>query len=223
ARPLRGSARLGGGSGPVTPKPSIVDSGIAAATCHRQVGLVLQKGKNLRAGCRFALRVVRTPEEFQEMEKERVEKGVEWARYEMPAPDELDLDLAAYPGLVQAPPKPTGQEAGKTGPDGDVPARLPGIAAVPEAAAAGSGDDDKGGAGGGGGSGDADYDLSNLWVALQGWVKHDVEDTEVRLQPRGALADHPAAAGALVAGRAPTVGGGGDDADAGSTKDDSTD
>lgn len=56
-------------------------------------------------------------------------------------------------------------------------------------AASGGGD----GGGGGGGHGDADGDLSNLYVALQGWVRHEVDDAEVRLRPRGA-----GAAGAVV-------------------------
>lgn len=200
----------------MTAKPAVVDSGITAATCHRQVGLVLQKGKDLRAGCRFALRVVRTPEEFKEMERERVEKGVEWARYEMPAPDELDLDLAAYPGLVQAPPVQAEEKTAAGKGDDDPARRLPGIAAA-AAPEAGSGD---GGKGGGGADDDADdVDLSSLWVALQGWVKHDVGDAEVRLQPRGA----DAGTTLVAAGRAATAAAPGAGADAEGMQDDSTD
>ena len=208
-RSLRGSARTGGGSGSVAgwsvssdappPEPVVVDSEFRAATCHRQVGLVLQKGKTLRAGCRFALRVAKTPEDLQAMAEERAETGVEWAKYEMPG-DDLELDLEAYPGLVLPPPPQNAAAAG----DGDL---LPGVTgAAPPAAGSTEGPQGKEGSGGAAsrdGDADEDGDLSNLYVALQGWVRHDVNDAEVRLRPRGA---GTGAAGAVVVSGATTGG-----------------
>lgn len=169
------------------PEPAVVDSEFRAATCHRQVGLVLQKGKSLRAGCRFALRVAKTPEDLEAMSEERAKTGVEWAKFEMPG-DDLELDLEAYPGLVLPPPPPPQDAAGAgDGGGGDF---LPGVAGAAPAK------DGSGGSASGDGDADADGDLSNLYVALQGWVRHEVDDPEVRLRPK--VADTGAAAGAVV-------------------------
>ncbi|CAM9671614.1 unnamed protein product, partial [Ectocarpus sp. 12 AP-2014] len=207
ARAVRGSARLGGGSGGGSggggggwstssdasprPEPTVVDSDCVAASCHRQVGLVMQRGKSLRVGCRFALRVAETLEDERAIEKERAEGGVQWSRFEMPADDELDLDLGAYPGLMVGASKPRGLEeqqsaTGEAGGEDDG-VLLPGIAAAPPAAAGAEKAASSSGDGNGDGDGDGECDVSSLFVALQGWTKHDVDDPEVRFQPRGAV------------------------------------
>lgn len=220
----RGSARLGGGSGsvgggewPTSSGPlklSVANSELARATGDRQVGLLLQKSNVARAGCHFAFRVARTPEDVQDMVREREETGVEWTKYEVPD-DDLELDFEAFPGLVQAPlprkKKPPPQVlditggvsigdsgGGVVGGGGDL---LRGAVDVEQKEASGDG-------GGGGGSDGDDDDLSNLYVALQGWVKHDVGDNEVVLRPLDAAAVKPAGAGAVVAAAAGAAGAG---------------
>lgn len=209
----RGSARLGGGSGSVgdgewsasPPKLTVVDSELARGTGDRQVGLLLQKSNTVRVGCRFAFRVARTPEDVQDMVRERAATGIEWAKYEVPD-DDLELDFEAYPGLVQAPlprkkppPRLLEIEGGSSssnsggGVVGDSADILPGT---------GDGEQKEASGDGGGGGSDGEDDLFNLYVALQGWVKHDVGDAEVVLRPRGAAAVKPAFAGAVAAAAA---------------------
>ena len=206
AVPGRRSGRLSGGASSPLPEPAVVDHELKAATCHRQVGLVLQKGNTLRAGLRFAFRVARTPEDIQAMAKERAETGVEWAKYEVPG-DDLELDLEAYPGLVLPPPPPPLEEqgqkvgAGGGGGGGDGGVLLPGISGPAAGAEEGAQTEMSGDGGGDAADDDADADVSNLYVALQGFMAHDVNDPEVRLRPRGTGSD------ALVAAAASSEGG----------------
>ncbi|CAM9790447.1 unnamed protein product, partial [Laminaria digitata] len=178
----------GGGSGsgwsassePGLPEPSVVDSGFKTATGHRQVGLLLQRGNKLRAGCRFALRVAETPEEVDAIRAERAETGVAWTKYEVP--DDIELDRKAYPGLLTADSvgggSGGGPGAGASGGGSNGGVSLPGAGAMVVHAGGG------GGGGGGGGSGGEEDVTSKLYVALQGWVNHDMNDAEVGFRAR---------------------------------------
>lgn len=90
---------------------------------------MLQKG-HLRAGCRFALRVAKTPEDYAAIQDEIASHGVEWTKYEVPE----DLDREDFPGLRTA--------------ASDGPAASAGTAGTAAGAAVGVYD------GGGGGGGD---------------------------------------------------------------------
>ena len=144
-----------------------------------QVGLVLQRGKKIRAGCRFALRMAETPEEIAALWTERAETGIEWTKYEVP--DDIELDRDAYPGLLMAASSSSDGGSG-AGMGAGVGASGSSNGGVPMLEAGSVDVDADGGWGGGGGEvGDV---LSTLYVALQGWVKLDVDDPEVGFRQR---------------------------------------
>lgn len=146
-----------------------------------QVKLLVQKG-NLRAGCRFALRVAETNEDVAALEADRAENGVEWTKFEaLPCEELIDVDRDAFPGLKQA----EGVCGG--GADAGNGARcLPAVGAVGGEGVLmangviGVSPDEEAGEG----KGKWDVSLDNLYVALQGWVGHSVDDADVRFRPK---------------------------------------
>lgn len=159
-----------------------------------QLGIVFQRGK-LRAGCRFAIRAARTPEEIAE-----VKRGGVWDKLEIPVG--IERERMFFPGLRQG-------DTSTAAPDG-----VDGVVCLPGKGAADfrSKDDSisppsseavaNGGSQGESGDdwGEEEVDEDNLWVKLQGWVRHDCDDEDVRFRPRRLCDEGAGAAGQVSSG-----------------------